>query len=155
MWKDAVISIHICPEAAGEMVGVRQARAVQGQGLEGDRYFGDTRGTFSREPDPAHQVTLIESEALEALERDYRYALAPGASRRNVMTRGVPLNHLVGREFRVGTVRLKGLRLAEPCSHLARLTSENVRKGLIHRGGLRCEILESGVLQVGDALELL
>ena len=125
---------------------------MPGKGLEGDRYFHDA-GTFSKpEPQPDHEVTLIEIESIEALKRDYGIDLAPHESRRNILTRGVPLNHLVGQEFKVGDVALRGLRLCEPCAHLQALTQQGVLKGLIHRGGLRAQILTPGVIRVGDAV---
>lgn len=135
------------------MVPLGEVRAVPGRGLEGDRYFSKT-GTYSRHEGPDRQITLIEVEALEAVERDYRIVLDPGESRRNVATRGVAVNHLVGRRFRIGEVRLRGLRLCEPCSHMERLSGKPVRSGLVHRGGLRAEILTEGVIRVGDPVEL-
>src|SRR5690348_18371445 len=103
MFKGTVVSIHIASEAEGRMVAVTEARAVPGKGLEGDRYFQQT-GTYSVKPGPDREVTLIEAEAVEALRRDYGLALEPGDSRRNITTRGVPLNFLVGKEFTVGPV---------------------------------------------------
>lgn len=110
-------------------------------------------GTFSKGAKPDQQVTLIETEALEDLARDYGIALAPGASRRNLTTRGVALNHLVGRTFRAGAATLRGIELCEPCGHLERLTQAGVKKGLVHRGGLRAEIVGEGVIRVGDTLQ--
>jgi MOSC domain-containing protein YiiM len=98
-------------------------------------------------------VTLIEIEAIEALERDYGVKLSPGDARRNIVTRGVALNHLVGKEFRVGEVVLRGIRLCEPCQHLVQLTGqEKVLPGLVHRGGLRAQVVKGGVIRVGDAV---
>jgi MOSC domain-containing protein YiiM len=150
-WKGVVVSIYIAPSAAVPMNSVEGARALPGKGLEGDRYAEQT-GTFSNKPGPAREVTLIEIEAVEALNRDYGIALSPGEARRNIITRGVPLNHLVGREFRVGTVTLRGIRLCEPCSHLEELTRQGVKDGLVHRGGLRAQIVTSGLIRVGDAI---
>ena len=99
------------------------------------------------------EVTLIEDEALEALFDEAGLELAPGASRRNIVTRGVPLNHLVNREFCVGAVRLRGMRLCEPCLHLEHLTQmTGARRALVHRGGLRAEIVTEGVIRAGDAV---
>ncbi|TMI90280.1 MAG: MOSC domain-containing protein [Bacillati bacterium ANGP1] len=134
------------------MIPVKEVRAVPGQGLEGDRYF-HRKGTYSEKPGPDREVTLIEIEAIEALKRDYRVALDPGDSRRNIATRGVPLNQLVGREFTVGAVGLRGIRLCEPCGHLEGLTREGVRAGLVHRGGLRAQILTGGVIRPGDPVQ--
>jgi len=106
--------------------------------------------TYSKKFGPDREVTLIEIEAIEAMKRDLGIELDPGASRQNIVTRGVPLNHLVGRKFRVGEVTLFGVRLCEPCSHLERLSHPGVREALIHRGGLRAQILADGTIQVGD-----
>lgn len=152
MFEGTVVSIHITPEAAQPLRAVDEVRAVPERGLEGDRYFlGE--GTYSKaSPGTGRQVTLIEIEALEALEIDYGHKIEPGEARRNIVTRGVPLNHLVGREFRVGDVTLRGVRLAGPCNHLASLTDAKVKEGLVHRGGLRADILTEGVIRPGDAV---
>ncbi|MFQ5902839.1 MAG: MOSC domain-containing protein [Candidatus Binatia bacterium] len=152
MDNGVIISIHITTSASAPMSSVNEVRAVAEKGLEGDRYFKEV-GTFSNEPGPSRQVTLIEIEAIEALKRDYGIELALGDSRRNIVTRGVPLNHLVGRDFRVGEVALRGIRLCEPCSHLEKLTQKGVQSGLIHRGGLRAEILTGGMIRIGDTVE--
>ena len=138
-------SIHVSPKPGEAMSSLDFVSAVAGRGLEGDRNFGT--------PDPSHQVTLIEREAVEALGRDYGVKLAPGDARRNLVTSGVALNHLVGREFTIGDVRMRGLRLCEPCTHLQKLTGAKVLPGLVHRGGLRAEILKSGQLKPGQTLE--
>ncbi len=136
------------------MKSVSAVRAVAGRGLEGDRYFLGV-GTKSSKPGPDREVTLIEIEAIEALERDYGVKLNPGDARRNIVTRGVALNHLVGREFRVGEAVLKGIRLCEPCQHLANLTGqEKVLAGLVHRGGLRAQIMKDGIIRVGDQISV-
>ena len=95
-------------------------------------------------------MTLIASEMLDLYARERGTLLEPADARRNLVTRGVSLNDLVGKIFRVGDVRLKGVRLAEPCKHLERLTHRGVAKGLVHRGGLRADVLDEGVLRVGD-----
>ena len=132
------------------MRGVAEVIAIAGVGLEGDRYAART-GSFSAKPKPGRQITLIEAEAIEALERELGLVLAPGETRRNLVTRGIALNHLVGREFTVGDVRLRGHELCEPCGDLARMTGKSqILPGLVHRGGLRAEILQGGVIRVGD-----
>ncbi len=148
-----VVSIHVTPAGSAPMAAVKEARAVPGKGLEGDRYLKQT-GTYSNKPGPARELTLIEFEALDALKRDYGIELDPGNARRNLVTRGVALNHLVGLEFRVGPVTLRGIRLCEPCSHLEELTRVGVREGLVHRGGLRAQILTEGTIRVGDRITL-
>lgn len=148
-----VLSIQIAPRAGDALHGVEQVRAVAGMGIEGDRYFHRT-GTYSKKHDESREVTLIESEALEALERDYGHHLTSAESRRNITTRGVALNHLVGKRFHVGRAVLRGVKLCEPCAHLEQVTGRNVRTGFVHRGGLRAQIVQSGVIQVGDSLEM-
>ena len=143
-----VAALMIGPERKGPMVSVPEVRAIAGCGIEGDRYCREA-GTFSRKS-PSNQVTLIEMEALDAVAREYGFAIAAEESRRNVLTCSVALNHLVGREFTVGGVRLRGLRLCEPCSHLEKLTGKQMIKALRHRGGLRAESLSSGVIKVGE-----
>ena len=144
--------MHIAREAAGPMESVLEIRAIPGQGLEGDRYFRKV-GTYSSRQGSGREVTLIEAEAVEAIAREAGIVLAPGTSRRNITTRGVPLNHLVGQRFRVGEVTLEGVRLCEPCAHLESLTQAGVRESLTHRGGLRAGILTGGTLRVGDPVQ--
>jgi MOSC domain-containing protein YiiM len=151
MWKGEVVAIHVAAAAKGPMVSVTEVRAVPGKGLEGDRYFSKV-GTYSNNPGSGRDVTLIEVEAIEALKRDYGIELPPADSRRNIVTRGVPLNHLVGQEFKVGQVTLRAIRLCEPCSHLEKLSLKGVQRGLIHRGGLRTHILTGGIIRVGDSV---
>jgi MOSC domain-containing protein YiiM len=149
MFKGEVVSIFIAPEEGAPTVEVTEVRAVEGAGLEGDRYFMKA-GKMSKGNKPEREVTLIESEAIEAVTRDYNIDFGLGDSRRNIVTRGVPLNHLVGREFIVGETRLRGIKLCDPCAYLESLTAEGVRKGLAHRGGLNAQILSGGVIRPGD-----
>jgi hypothetical protein len=121
-----------------------------GRGIVGDRYFDGT-GTFSASEKHGQQLTLIEAEVLDAL-RDGDLHLTPADARRNVVTRGIDLNALVGQEFQIGTARCIGRRLCEPCSHLQRLTGRALLRPMVHRGGLRADILTSGVVGVGDAI---
>ena len=121
-----------------------------GRGIVGDRYFDGT-GTFSASEKHGQQLTLIEAEVLDAL-RDDDLNLSPVDARRNIVTRGIDLNALVGQEFQVGTARCIGRRLCEPCSHLQRLTGAALLRAMVHRGGLRADILTSGVVHVGDTL---
>jgi MOSC domain-containing protein YiiM len=154
MTEGVIVSIHIAPSAAAPPKSVESVRALAGKGLEGDRYCNEA-GTYSYQRGSARQVTLIEVEAIEALKRDDGIAIDPGASRRNIVTRGVALNHLVGREFKVGEVVLHGIELCEPCAHLQKLTQQGVMRGLVHRGGLNAEILKDGLIRVGDAVTFL
>ena len=152
MGKGTVVSIHLARTAGDPMVSVPEVRAVPDKGLEGDRYF-NMAGTYSKKARPDNQVTLIEAEVIEALQREYQIDIDAGDARRNIVTRGVPLNELVGREIQVGEVTLRCLRLCEPCSHLAQLTARDVLPGLVHRGGLRAQIVTEGVIRVGDPIE--
>lgn len=150
--KGTVVAIHLHREPARPLEPVGEARAVAGKGLEGDLYFAGA-GTFSAKPGTARQITLVEEEEIETLRRETGIALAPGETRRNVTTRGVRLNHLVGKRFRVGDVVLEGKRLCEPCAHLESLTQEGVLDGLLHRAGLRADVIVGGVVRVGDSVE--
>ena len=134
------------------MESVREVRALAGKGLDGDRYCLGV-GTYSATPGTGRQVTLIELESIEALQRDYGIGIPPTSARRNIVTQGVALNHLVGRRFRVGSVILAGARLCEPCTHLEGLSPQGVLRGLVHRGGLRADVLSDGVIRVGDVVE--
>jgi hypothetical protein len=153
MWQGSVLSIHIAREASTPTESLAEVRAVPGRGLEGDRYFHG-RGTYSpRASVGGREVTLIESECVEALFGGIVNAdgatlgikLAPGDARRNVVTLGVPLNPLV-------EVLMRGTRLCEPCKHLEDLTQQGVRGGLVHRGGLRARILNEGTIHAGDVI---
>jgi MOSC domain-containing protein YiiM len=130
---------------------VDQVVCVVGHGLEGDRKFR-REGLPPDKNGPDREVTLIEAEAIEAVNRDCDIELRPVETRRNVLTRGVALNHLVGKRFRVGEVILEGLRLCEPCEHLESLTRPGLREALMHRGGLRAQVLEGGSIKVGDPI---
>jgi len=144
-----VDSIHVAPGRGAPTTSVPQVRAVPGKGLLGDRHFGRAE-TDPDAPRPDREITLVEVETIEAVARECGVRLEPGDVRRNIVTRDVALNHLVDRQFTVGEVALLGLRLCEPCAHLAELTHESVLRGLIHRGGLRAQILTEGVIRVGD-----
>lgn len=146
-----VVSIHVTPASEDPMTSLTEVRAVAGQGLEGDRYFRKT-GTYSNRPGRDREVTLIEAEAIQALEREQGIRISVGDARRNLVTQGVAVNHLVGRDFWVGTVLLHGLRLCEPCAHLSKLLGTNVVPGLIHRGGLRAAIRTTGTVRVGEPI---
>src|SRR5258708_34439554 len=151
MSEATVTAILISATPSGPIAEVEFARAMTGRGLEGDRYAAG-QGTFSEKPGTGRQVTLIEAEALEAYEAEFGETLTRAEARRNIVTRGVRLNDLIGREFLVGSVRVLGCRMCEPCTHLERLTGKPVLRGLLHRGGLRAEILSDGAIRVGDPI---
>lgn len=150
MFEGTVVSINIAASAEAPMKMVAEIRAVPGKGLEGDRYFL-RQGTYYK-PQPDRELTLIEAEAIEAFRDDFKIEFDLSGSRRNIVTRGVPLNHLVGREFWIGDVKARGLRLCEPCAHLQRLSHPKVLPGLVHRGGLRAQILSEGTIRVGQTI---
>lgn len=146
MFEGKVISINITSVAEGPMQSRDEVRAIPGRGLEGDRYFDH------QEKRPDRELTLVEAEAIEALRSEFKVDFDLSGTRRNVITRGVPLNHLVGKEFWIGDVKARGIRLCEPCAHLQRLSHPKVLPGLIHRGGLRAQILSEGMIRVGQSI---
>jgi MOSC domain-containing protein YiiM len=146
MGKGAVVSIYLAAAEGAPTVAVPEVRAVAGAGLEGDRYFAAPGGS-----PPERAMTLIEREALDGAAAEHGIALAPGEHRRNVVTTGVRLNDLVGEEFFVGPVLVRGVELSEPCKYLEDLTGKpGLIRALIHRGGLGVDILHGGVIRVGD-----
>lgn len=155
-WHGILLHIHIAEAASFEMEELQEARCVAGRGIEGDRYFLGT-GTYSPKPD-VREVTLIEQEALDALARNDPplqkgpLTLLPEQHRRNLTVRGVPLNHLVGRRFRVGEAILCGGRLNFPCKYLEELLGLEVYLPLYNRSGLNCSIESSGIIRPGDAI---
>ncbi|TML49289.1 MAG: MOSC domain-containing protein, partial [Actinobacteria bacterium] len=144
----SVEAIHIATAAGAPVRPVDEIRTIAGVGLEGDRY-ADGRGHY-QDGRVSRDLTLIEAEALEALAREHGIALAPGETRRNVTTRGVGLNELVGRRFWVGEALCLGTRLCEPCQYLADLTGKPLLRPLVHRGGLRADIVRGGLIRSGD-----
>jgi len=150
-WQGELLHIHIAPRAAAPMHALVEARLLAGTGIEGDRYATGL-GTYSNRPHMERQATLIEVETLEALARDRNIALEPGEHRRNLTTRGVPLNHLVGHYFRIGECVLFGGRLNVPCIHLEAVVGKKVLKPLLNRSGLNCRIIVGGSIRVGDPL---
>jgi MOSC domain-containing protein YiiM len=149
-----VAAVALAEVAAGPVRLVDQALALAGRGLDGDRYAAKA-GTFTptRQGGRGYDLTLIESEVLDALELPGGGGLGYADARRNVVTSGIDVNALVGRRFRIGDVECLGQRLCEPCAHLERLSSKGVLRGLIHRGGLRADVLNDGVISVGAAIE--
>jgi MOSC domain-containing protein YiiM len=125
---------------------------IKGRGLLGDRYERGA-GTFSNPRGRGYDLTLVEAEALELSKKGVE--LAPIEARRNLVVRGIALDDLIGRHFRVGVVECFGQRRCEPCSHLERLTQPGVLRGLVHRGGLRTDVLSGGGIQTGDHIEAL
>jgi MOSC domain-containing protein YiiM len=147
-----IVEILIAANPGSPAVSLQSVRAVPGRGLEGDRYFNGV-GTFSPHPQkPDFEVTLVQKEHIDAFASSTGVSFTPRDARRNLVTVGVDLNTLVGREFRAGPVLIRGIRLCEPCNYLAGRTSPEVLRGLLHKGGLRAQILSEGEIRVGDAL---
>jgi MOSC domain-containing protein YiiM len=141
-----VEGIYISPEKGLLPEPVDSVRALAGRGLEGNRYF------FDGDAPAGVALTLIAAEAVEALEREHGISIEPRESRRNVVTRGIDVNELVGKRFWVGDVECHGVQLCEPCSGLQAMTKPGIIKGLAHRGGLNADILSDGEITVGDAV---
>jgi hypothetical protein len=140
--RGTVEAIVIAPERSGAVEAVAEAAAVPDRGLAGDRYF-DGAGTFASGR-PGSALTLVDAAVLDEL--------GPVDHRRNLVVRGIDVNALVGRAFRIGEVRCVGRRLAEPCAHLDRLNGGGVLRPLVHRGGLRADIVAAGTIRVGDVV---
>jgi hypothetical protein len=141
----SVAGLLVAAEAEGPLVQVDDALAIAGRGLDGDRY-ADGHGTFGGPGGRGYELTLIEAEVLDELDLPWELA------RRNIVTRGVALNALVGRRFLVGSVECVGRRLAEPCAHLEKLARPGLLRPLVHRGGLRADILVGGRIALGDTV---
>jgi MOSC domain-containing protein YiiM len=146
--------IWISPTSATLLQSVAEIRAVPGRGLEGDRYFLKC-GTFSHWPGGGRAVSLIAEETLDALRAEHGIDLSEGRNRRNLVTSGITLTDLQDRTFRIGTAVFRGIRPCPPCRHLENLTEAGVFDALKDRGGFRADVLQEGVLHVGDAIELL
>ncbi len=138
-----VLAIYIGPERELPQPFDR-VHAHAGKGLEGNRYYWDGGAPAGT------ALTLIAAEALEAFTEETGIPLSAQESRRNVLTRGIDLNALVGKRFRVGDVECLGIELCEPCESLQSLTRPGVLRGMVHRGGLNADILTDGEIAVGD-----
>ena len=143
--------IFVATAPRAPQIEVPSVRVVVGKGIEGDRHFGKRKVS-------GENLTLVEAEELEAFAQEQGVPVDLSGSRRNIVTRGVRLNDLVGREFRLGTALLRGVELCEPCSVMGRLYAlpdwpgpRTVRQ-MLHRAGLRADVLQTGVFKVGDAL---
>lgn len=149
-----IVGIYVGEQEKILPCSVESIEAVANQGLVGDRYYY-RQGTFSNaEPESGRHLTLIEQEALEHFQAQTAVELSPAEARRNLITSGIHLNDLVGKQFYVGEVLVAGIRLCDPCSHLQQLTRKQVLTGLANCGGLRADILSSGLIKVGDSIQL-
>ena len=140
-----VEAIFVTSESGDLPAPVDRVRAYAGRGLEGNRYYWDNGDAPS-----GRAVTLIAAEAMDAVSREGDISIEPAATRRNVLTRGIDVNELVGKRFRIGDVECEGVELCEPCAHLESMTQPGVIKAFVHRGGLNADILSDGEIAVGD-----
>ena len=145
--------IFLTATGAAPMWSVAEAELEAGRGIAGDRYAAGV-GTFSKRPGRGRHLTLIAAEALDALRDDHGIELDPAEARRNLLTRGVDLDALLGKRFRIGDAECVGVRDCPPCGHLQKVTRPGVVAGLQDRGGLRADVLTSGTIRVGDRIEL-
>jgi len=143
--RGTVESIHLHQGRGAPMVPASEASLESGFGIRGDDKAG--------QPTPGSNLTLIAAEAVETMVAETGIPLTPGEARRNVVTRGVDLDALIGRTFRVGGAVCRGVEPSTPCNHLEAVTRPGVRAGLAGRGGLRADVLEGGVIRSGDAVE--
>lgn len=151
-WRGCAVGLYIAEHGGAPMQRLEVAELIAGVGIAGDRY-ATGKGHYSLKPAPDRQITLIEIETLDALARDYDLQLTAAESRRNICTRGVPLNHLVGREFSLGEAILYGARLNVPCKYLEKVTGKKVFEALKHRSGLNCEIRRGARVGPGAVIE--
>ena len=152
LWEGKVVALFIAPYPSSPMVSVPEVRAYTDRGLEGDRFFRDSWSKANR-PDKA--VTLIEEETLQAAAAELGIEMFAEKTRRNILTRGVPLSDLLNREFTIGGVMMRGIRLFEPCGHLEKVSAiRGIFRVLKHRSGLKAAILSDGLIRAGDSIRL-
>jgi MOSC domain-containing protein YiiM len=151
MFTGTLVGIYTAAEAEQPLVAHAEMHAIEGVGLDGDRYAAAV-GTYSGRVGPHRQVTFIEREVIAAVNDESGVELGEHETRRNLVTEGVPLHHLIGQTFRVGDVVFRGIKTCPPCVLLEQLTRPGVRAALENRGGLRAEILRGGTLRIGDEI---
>ena len=146
-----VIGIYIAQNQGDQTVSVNQVHVVPGMGIEGDRYFnkpGNSEGKLKT----GREITLIALEAIESMRDEDGLQITPDQTRRNIVTQGIALNNLVDQLFTVGNIKLRGIRLCEPCQYLANRTDPRILKAMSHRGGLRADILTDGIIRINDII---
>lgn len=149
-----ILEIYICETNSSSMLKKEQAELEAGKGIIGDRYYNDM-GTFSEKLAglPDKELTLIESEEIENFNIEHGFNFNFGDFRRNIVTKGIRLNQLEGKQFMLGGVRVRGVRLCEPCAHLASILVPDIVPALAHKAGLRAQIISSGTVRPGDQLQ--
>ena len=152
--KGMVLDIFIAENPESEMRSIPEASLVSGKGIEGDRYFCG-KGTFSEKlkNNPAAELTLIEKEEIDKFNVSQKQNNIYGDFRRNIVTEGFRLNDFVGKEFTIGDVKLKGIRLCEPCTYLAETVNPLVLPSMVGVAGLRAQIITSGTIRKGDIVK--
>ena len=149
-----VEKVFVTPHAGGRLLPVASVQLEANKGIVGDRYHAGS-GTFSKDAqEPRQNLTLIEAEEIEEFNKTHDAQLGYGEFRRNVITRGIKLNTLVGKVFQINGIKVKGLEACEPCAHLAELAHPAVLPDMVHRAGLRAAIIGNGEIKVGDAVGL-
>jgi MOSC domain-containing protein YiiM len=146
----SVVGIYISHHRGQPTESVEQIHVIPGCGIEGDRYY-QPPGLNSRPRRTGFQITLIEQEAIEAINMD-GIQISPEQTRRNIITCGISLNNLVGVDFSVGGISLRGIRLCEPCDYLAGQVDPRLKQSMSHRGGLRADILTDGFIYINDSI---
>jgi MOSC domain-containing protein YiiM len=144
-----VEAIFLSPDHGQLPAPVERVYARAGRGLKGNRYYWED----GMAP-PGAAVTLIAAEAVEAVASEGDVSVEPAATRRNVLTRGIDVNELVGKRFRIGEVECEGIELCEPCTTLEGMTQPGVIKAFVHRCGLNADILSDGEISIGDPVTL-
>ncbi|PKM23236.1 MAG: MOSC domain-containing protein [Gammaproteobacteria bacterium HGW-Gammaproteobacteria-14] len=146
-----IVGIFTASQSRGAVTEHNAVQLHQGKGIVGDRHYRQRNA-------PENQLTLIEAEVIEAFNGQHNASIKSGDFRRNVVTRGAPLNDLVGKEFTIGSVRLRGIELCEPCAVIGKLLQQpslsaaHVVRSLVHKGGLRAQILSNGVIRQNDPI---
>jgi len=151
----SVKSIYICESAGLPMQSISRAELVAGKGIVGDRYYNET-GTFSAKlaGKPSREATLVELENIDEFNKTFSHEFGEPEFRRNIVTTGIRLNDLVGKQFSIGETILCGIKLCEPCTHLQALLVDDVLPGLVGKGGLRAAIVVGGEIAIGDTIDV-
>ncbi|MDG1494679.1 MAG: hypothetical protein P8Q91_02300 [Porticoccaceae bacterium] len=153
MSQGNILGIYVAPTKGAGVMGHQKVSLRAGKGIEGDRYFSQTgknRSNYQGQPD--WEITLIESEVIEAFNRDMGHSFHQSDFRRNLVTEGIRLNDLVGKTFTINNVSFYGVQLCEPCASLQRRLAVSILPELVGKGGLRAQIRGNGVIALGDKL---
>lgn len=151
MTTGKVVGIYIAQNQGDQTVSVDRIHVVPGMGIEGDRYF-NKRTELAKQSKTGREITLIELEAIDSIRLIDGIQITPQETRRNIITKGIPLNDLVGHIFFIGMIKLRGVRLCEPCQYLANKTDPRILHAMVHRGGLRADLLSEGYIQTNDII---